>query len=64
MGFLQMLHEDSHHHIDQNKLGQEDKNDEVERCNVLVDTAVAQAVLTVVTLFSQSILHDPVPVVS
>ena len=59
-----MLHEDGHHHVDEDELGHQDEDDEEERGDVLVDAAVAETVLGVITLLPQSVLHDPVPVVT
>ena len=59
-----MLHEDGHHHVDKDELGHQDEDDEEERGDVLVDAAVAETVLGVITLLPQSVLHDPVPVVA
>ena len=58
-----MFHEDGHHHVDQDELSHQDEDNKEERSHVLVDTAVAETVIRGVTLLSQRVLHDPVPVV-
>ena len=59
-----MLHEDSNHNIDQDELGHEDEHDEEHGRDILINAAVPQTVLGVVTLLPQSVLHNSVPVVS
>ena len=60
---LQVLHEDGHHHVDQDELGHKDEHDEEERSDVLVDAAVAETIVRGVALLPQGVFHDPVPVV-
>ena len=59
-----MLHEDSNHDVDKDKLGHEDENDEEHGRDVLIDAAVPQTVLSVIALLPQRVLHDSVPVVA
>ena len=63
VGLLEMLHEDGNHDVDKDELGHEDEHDEKHGSDVLIDAAIPQAILGVVTLFPQRILHYPVPVV-
>ena len=80
MGLLQVFHEDGHHDIDQDKLGEQDEDNKEQRSEILlirdieifieiiettdlVNTTVLQAVLRVITLISQSVFHDSIPVI-
>lgn len=62
--YLQMLHEDRYHHIDEHKLGHEDKYDEVQWCNEGADATVADTVFSWIAVLSQRVLHNAVPVVT
>ena len=64
MGLLQVLHEHGHHHIDQDKLGHKDKHNKEEWSNIRINTTVLQTLVRVITLLTESVLHDPIPVVS
>ena len=58
-----MFHEDSDHDVDEDELRHQDEHDEEEGRDVLVDAAVAEAVVGLIALLAQRVLHDPVPVV-
>ena len=61
--FFEVFHEDSNHDVDKDELRHEDEHDKEEGRDVLVDAAVAEAVLGLIALLAQRVLHDPVPVV-
>ena len=63
MRLLEVLHEDGHHHVDEDELSHQDKDYEKERGEEGVNTAVLETVRGVVTLLPDGVLHDPVPVV-
>lgn len=64
MGLFKMLHEHGDDHINQDKLGHEDKDDKVKRGDDRRNAAVPNAVGGSVAFIPQSVLHDPVPVVT
>ena len=64
MRLLQVFHEDSDNHVDQDKLGHQDEDHEEERGEESGDAAVLQTVRGGVALLPDGVLHDPVPVVS
>ena len=64
MRLLQVLHQDSHHHIDEDKLGHQHEDHEEERSEDCGDAAVLQTVRGLVTLLPDGVLHDSVPIVS
>ena len=64
MRLFQVFHQDSHNHVDQDKLGHQDEDYEEERGEESGDTAVLQTVRGGVTFLSDCVLHDPVPIVS
>ena len=59
-----MFHEDSDHDVDEDELRHQDEHDEEEGRDVLVDAAVAEAVVGLIALLAQRVLHDAVPIVS
>ena len=59
-----MLHEDSHHHVDQHELGHQHEHHEVDRRYYGTDTAVGQTLVGTVAVLTQRVLHDAVPVVT
>ena len=61
---FEVFHEDGNNDIDQDKLRHEYKDDEEERSEVWRDTTVPQTVIAFFALFTQSILHNAVPVVA
>ena len=63
MRFFKAFHEDSDHDVDEDELRHQDEHDEEEGRDVLVDAAVAEAVVGLIALLAQRVLHDPVPVV-
>merc|ERR1719341_2854940 len=63
MGLLQVLHEHSHHHIDQHKLCHQHKHHKEKWSHILVNTAVPETFLGLIALLSKRVLHDPIPIV-
>ena len=61
---LEVFHEDGHDHVDEHKLGHQDENDEKDGRDDAGHAAVADAVGRRIAVFSQSVLHDAVPVVA
>ena len=64
MGLFQVFHENGNDDIDEDKLRHEYENDEEERSEVWWDTTVPQTVVAFLALFTQSVLHNAVPVVA
>ena len=64
MGLLQVLHEHSHHHIDQHKLCHQDKHHEEKWSHILVNTAVPETFFGLIALLSKCVLHDSIPIVT
>ena len=52
MRLLQVLHENCHHHIDQDKLGHQHKHNKEQGGNKGGDTTVLETLLRTVTLLS------------
>ena len=61
---FQMLHEDGHDDVDQDKLGHEDEDDEEEGREVGRHAAVPETVVLLLALLAERVLHDAVPVVA
>ncbi len=61
---LEVLHEHGDDHVDEDELRHEDEDDEEEGCEVGGDAAVLEAVVAVLALLAQRVLHDAVPVVA
>ena len=59
-----MFHENSNHHVDQDKLSHQDEDNEEERRESSGYTAVLKTVRGDVTLLSDGVLHDAIPIVS
>ena len=64
MRLFEVLHEDCNDNIYQDKLRHEYEDDEEKRREVGRDAAVPQTVIAFLALFTQSVLHDAVPVVA
>ncbi len=64
MRLLEVLHEDGDDDVDEDELRHEDEDDEEERGEVGRDAAVAQAVVPLLALLAEGVLHDAVPVVA
>ena len=63
MRLLQVLHQDGHHHIDQDELSHQHKHHEEKGGEERVNTTILETFLRVITLLPDGVLHDPVPVV-
>ena len=59
-----MFHEDSDDHVDQDELGHQHEDDEEDGRDDMRHAAVLDAVLRVVAVLAQRVLHDAVPVVA
>ena len=64
MRLFQVFHENGNNDIDEDKLRHEYENDEEERSEVWWNTTVPQTVVAFLALFTQSVLHNAVPVVA
>lgn len=59
-----MLHQDGNNDVDEHKLGHEHEDHEVDGGDDGADAAVGHAVVRIVAVLSQRVLHDSVPVVA
>ena len=64
MRFLQVFHEDGNDNVHQHKLCHEDKDDEEDRSDDAGYAAVFNTVGRRIAVFTQSIFHDSVPVIT
>ena len=62
--FLQMLHQNGNHDVNQNELGHQDKNDEEQRREIRGHATISQTIVAVLAFFPQSVFHYAVPVVT
>ncbi len=62
--FLQVLHQDSHDHVDQYELSHQNENDEKDGGDDVRYTAVLQTVGRRVAVLAQRVFHDSVPVIT
>ena len=62
--FLQMLHQNGNHDVNQNELGHQDKDDEEQRRKIRGHATIPQAIVAVLAFFPQSVFHDAVPIVT
>lgn len=59
-----MLHQYSHDNIDQDKLSHQDKDNEEEGGNILIDATISETVIWFITFFSECVFHDTIPIIT